>query len=98
MLYDWPEEMVRVLPSCVRMVMRPETAYPTCEFWHDSVFTTGLMHSDHRHPASNMKRQSVWPCRRSTSTRVMAGMHSSGAGSWDYTSIFGTATGVSMTY
>jgi hypothetical protein len=35
---------------------RPLTIAPRCLAWHESVPTTGLTHSDHFHPGSNVKR------------------------------------------
>src|SRR6185295_7525383 len=94
--YDSPAPMVFWVPSFRRTMMRPETAYPTWEAWHKSVLTTGLTHSDQRHPGSKLKRPRVKPSSRTTSTRVLSGLRTSSGESWDFTSNFATATGVVM--
>src|SRR6185436_17436461 len=88
--------MLFLVPSVVATVSRPDTAYPTWEFWHDSVCTTGLMHPDQRHPGWNVKRPRENPWRRTTSTRVLSGVRTSSACWWDLTSNFVTVTGFDM--
>ena len=80
----------------MRTVMRPETANPTWETWHESVLTTGLMLSDQRHPGSKVKRPKVKPSSRTTSMRALSGLRTSSGEPWDFTSSFVTATGVAM--
>src|SRR5688500_15949968 len=54
------------------------------------------MHPDQRHPGWRMNRPKVNPSRRTTSTRVLSGVRTSSALSWDFTSNFETLTGVDM--
>src|SRR6478609_327490 len=42
--------------------------------WHESVPTTGLMHSDHRQPGRNVNRPTSASPRRTTSTWVLSGV------------------------
>ncbi len=96
-VYESPATMFFCVPSFIRTVRHPETAYPTCEAWQDSVLTTGFMHSDQRQPGSRFKRLRVNPSKRTTSTRVLFGVRTS-SGDWcDFTSNFAAATGVVMT-
>src|SRR3990172_261806 len=53
-VYDSPAPTVFWEPSFMRTVRRPEITYPTWETWHELVLTTGLMHSDQRHPGSKL--------------------------------------------
>src|SRR5215217_2034821 len=80
----------------MRMRMRPDTAYPTCEFWQASVPTTGLMHSDQRQPGAKVNRPMVKPSSRTTSIRVFSGVRVSSGASCDLASNVLTATGVLM--
>ncbi len=85
-VYESPATMFFCVPSFIRIVRHPETAYPTCEAWQDSVLTTGFMHSDQRQPGSRFKRLRVNPSKRTTSTRVLFGVRTS-SGDWcDFTS------------
>src|SRR5438067_896842 len=55
------------------MCIRPLTTAPMWRAWQLSPPTTGLMHSDHRQPGSNVKRAALpWP-KSTTSTLVLSG-------------------------
>lgn len=62
-----------VTSSCLTPI-RPEWATPTWRAWQLSVPATGLMHSDHRHPGSNVNRAAVVAPMRTTSTCVLSGV------------------------
>src|SRR5262245_37813780 len=83
-VYDMPGTIVVCVPSFILIVMRPETAYPTWGTWHDSVLTTGLTHSDHRHPGCSVNRPIVNPSSRTTSTLVLSGARTSSGVAWDF--------------
>src|SRR4051794_1327499 len=55
------------------MCIPPEMITPTWWAWHESVPTTGLMHSDQRQPGSSFSRPALMPVRSTTSTFVLSG-------------------------
>src|SRR4051794_17729480 len=74
MTYASPEPISTSVPSSCLMPSRPECTTPMWRAWQLSVPATGLMHSDHRHPGSKANRPAVVAPRRTTSTRVFAGV------------------------
>src|SRR5262249_42926372 len=98
MVYDSPGLMAFSVPSFSLTTRWPDTQWPTCETWHDSVLTTGFTHSDQRQPGSRTKRPRVKPSRRTTSTRVLFGVRTSSGELWDLTSRRETDTGYDMAF
>src|SRR5947207_1839185 len=72
-----PEVTSPSVPSLWTMCIVPDTITPTWCAWHESVPTTGLMHSDHRQPGSTFKRPALMPARSTTSTLVLSGERTS---------------------
>src|SRR5689334_8612386 len=56
------------------MWIRPDTTYPRCAAWQLSVPTTGLMHSDHRHPGCAVSRATAADPRCTTLNNVLSGV------------------------
>ena len=65
MMYASPALISTSVPSSCRTAIRPEWTTPTWRAWQLSVPTTGLMHSDQRHPArTRTARPWSRPCAR----------------------------------
>src|SRR5215212_6727449 len=55
-----------VAPSSMNTRIRPDTQYPRCETWQESVPAIGLTFSDQRHPGSNVPRPTTLPATLTT--------------------------------
>ncbi|HKN88815.1 MAG TPA: hypothetical protein VJ622_00915 [Acidimicrobiia bacterium] len=71
--YTVPGMMSPVDPSSCWMCRLPDTTYPTCSTWHESVPTTGLMHVDQRQPGWNVNRPTSPSPTLTTSTVAPSG-------------------------
>src|SRR5437870_10038836 len=75
--YTVPGMMSPVDPSSCWMCRLPDTTYPTCSTWHESVPTTGLMHVDQRQPGWNVNRPTSPSPTLTTSTVAHSGRRTS---------------------
>src|SRR3954447_7206100 len=74
MTYASPELSSISVPSSCFTTRRPDPTTPTCRSWQLSVPATGLTHSDHFHPGSNVRRAAAVSPTCTTSTRVLSGV------------------------